>query len=318
MSMKTLCRVLLQVILVTLCCQNTLAQSEDDGVLRILAVGNSFSDDGTEYIPALLDNLGIKNVEIARLYVGGCSLKQHTEFYKKEESPYIYTTSKAGENRWVEQSRHRSLKAALAEGDWDIITLQQRSGFSGIYSTYEPYLDELITIIKQAQPNARIAWHMTWSYSTGSRHNDFARYESNSQKMLEAIYNATLAATEAHPEIEIIIPCGTVIQSLRRSAINNSPRDLTRDGYHMGEGAGRYALACTWYEELIEPYTNISMVGNTLRVNKGSVNVSPIVAAYCQKAARMAVRQNFTIREVKHVKREVQRAKRGNKEKIIE
>ena len=316
--MRTLYRALLCVAFAIVCSPNTFAQSKDDGVLRILAVGNSFSDDGTEYIPALLANLGVKNVEIARLYVGGCSLKQHTDFYKKGESPYIYTTSKAGENRWTEQSKHHSLKAALAEGEWDIISLQQRSGDSGIYSSFEPYLGELITIIKQAQPNARIAWHMTWSYSTNSRHDDFTRYERNSQKMLEAIYDATHAATEAHPEIEIIIPCGTAIQSLRQSAINNSPRDLTRDGYHMGEGAGRYALACTWYEELIEPYTNISMRGNTLRVNKGSVNVSPIVAAYCQRAARMAVRHNFTILEVKHVGREMRRAKRGNKEKIIE
>ena len=33
-----------------------------DGVLRILAIGNSFSDDGMEYLPKLLDNLKIENV----------------------------------------------------------------------------------------------------------------------------------------------------------------------------------------------------------------------------------------------------------------
>jgi hypothetical protein len=42
----------------------------DPDTLRILAVGNSFSDDGTEYIPGLLEAAGIRNVIIARLYIG--------------------------------------------------------------------------------------------------------------------------------------------------------------------------------------------------------------------------------------------------------
>ena len=305
--------------LMTLCLMATPATARKYGeTLRILAIGNSFSNDGMEHLPALLEDLGIENVELARLHIGGCSLERHVKCYNTQEASYEFYHSKAGENRWVKSEEMVPMQHALEMGEWDIITLQQVSGLSGKYESYVPHLDRLIAIVSKAQPQAELVWHMTWSYSTNSRHNDFARYERSSQKMLEAIYDATHAATEAHSEIEIIIPCGTAIQSLRQSAINNSPRDLTRDGYHMGEGAGRYALACTWYEELIEPYTNISMRGNTLRVNKGSVNVSPIVAAYCQKAARMAVRHNFTIREVKHVEREMRRAKRGNKEKIIE
>lgn len=51
--------------------------------LRILAVGNSFSDDGTEYLPGLLEAAGIHNVIVARLYIGGCSLERHCEEYSK-------------------------------------------------------------------------------------------------------------------------------------------------------------------------------------------------------------------------------------------
>ena len=101
-----------------------------DGVLRILAIGNSFSDDGMEYLPKLLDHLKIENVEVARLYVGGCSLKQHVEFYEQEKSPYQFYRSTAGENAWV-KSEGESLKNALQMGDGDIITMQQVSGQSG-------------------------------------------------------------------------------------------------------------------------------------------------------------------------------------------
>ncbi len=290
------------------------AQSHDDGVLRILAIGNSFSDDGMEYIPALLENLDVKNVEVARLFVGGCSLKQHFNFHQNSESPYIFTQSKQGENRWIEHRNKFSLNDALKLGEWDIITLQQQSGNSGIYSSYEPYLGELIKIIRQAQPNARIAWHMTWSYSTNSTHGEFVKYDNDSRKMLAAIMDASQTAAQAHPEIEIIIPAGTTIQLLRQSAINNHPQDLTRDGYHMGYGAGRYALACTWYEVLIAPYTKRSMLGNTLRINKGMVAVTPATAAYCQKAAQRAVRHNFSVKKIKGTKRTLRKIESNNKQ----
>lgn len=316
--MKRLCHTLLCVIFVVLFTHQPFAQNKDNDVLRILAIGNSFSDDAMEYLPVLLENLEIKNVELARLYVGGCSLERHLSYYTKNEAPYVFTSSQAGENRWVESKERYSLQRALSSGEWDIITLQQQSGPSGIYDSFEPYLGELIKIIKQKQPHARIAWHMTWSYSSNSRHNDFARYDKNSQKMLEAIHSATCSAQEAHPEIEIIIPAGTAIQSLRNSAINNHPKDLTRDGYHMGYGAGRYTLACTWYETLIEPYTNTSMIGNTLRINKGSVAVTPIVAAYCQKAAKMANRKKYVVKEVKHIGRYLNKANKRKSHKVIE
>lgn len=289
------------------------AHPDDDGVLRILAIGNSFSDDGTEYIPALLDNLGVKDVEIARLFVGGCTLQQHLSFYQAEQSPYIFSQSKAGDNRWVRHKDKYSLQRALAMGEWDIITLQQQSGRSGIYSSYEPYLGELIQIIRQSQPHALLAWHMTWSYSTNSRHGEFVNYDSDPQKMFGAIYDATQATIKAHPEIEIIIAAGTTVQTLRHSAVNNYPHDLTRDGYHIGYGAGRYALACTWYEALIEPYTNVSMVGNTLSINKGMIAVTPLTAAYCQQAARQAVRHNFSVGKVRGVRRTLRKIEHNNK-----
>lgn len=293
-------------------CTTTAAQTAAKKPLRILAIGNSFSDDGMEYLPALLENLDIKDVEVARLYVGGCSLQQHLSFFNEQKSPYIFNHSEAGENHWVEHKSKVSLQYALSMGEWDIITLQQQSGKSGLYDSYEPYLGELIQIIKEQQPSARIAWHMTWSYSTDSSHGEFPNYNRDQQKMLQAIYDSTQQALQAHPEIEIVIPAGTTIQSLRMSAINNHPHDLTRDGYHMGLGAGRYALACTWYEELIAPYTKVSMTGNTLRINKGMVAVTPITAAYCQKAAQKAVRSNFAPKKIKQVKSILRKIENNN------
>ena len=49
---------------------------ENPDTLRILAIGNSFSDDATQYLPDLLEAAGIHNVILGRLYIGGCTLEE--------------------------------------------------------------------------------------------------------------------------------------------------------------------------------------------------------------------------------------------------
>ena len=292
------------------------AQTKDDGTLRILAIGNSFSDDGTEYLPALLENLNVENVEVARLYVGGCTLEQHVNFYDNSEAAYKFYHSKAGENKWVENPEKVTMQYALAMGEWDIITMQQASGFSGMYDSYTPYLGRLIEAVKKAQPQAELVWHMTWSYSSDSNHKHYKHYNNNQQQMNIAIDNCLHTLLAEFDEIERIVPSGTAVKSLRKSAINNYPKDLTRDGFHMGHGAGRYALACTWYETLVEPYTGKSMMGNTLRVCGGLVSVSDIVALYCQKAAKKAAKHPFKVSNIKVSAAKAAKAE-GNAEQTI-
>lgn len=292
------------------------AQTKDDGTLRILAIGNSFSDDGTEYLPALLENLNVENVEVARLYVGGCTLEQHVNFYDNSEAAYKFYLSKAGENKWVENPEKVTMQYALAMGEWDIITMQQASGFSGMYDSYTPYLGRLIEAVKKAQPQAELVWHMTWSYSSDSNHKHYKHYNNDQQQMNSAIDNCLHTLLAEFDEIERIVPSGTTVKSLRKSAINNYPKDLTRDGFHMGHGAGRYALACTWYETLVEPYTGKSMMGNTLRVCGGLVSVSDIVALYCQKAAKKAAKRPFKVSNIKVSAAKAAKAE-GNAEQTI-
>ena len=292
------------------------AQTKDDGTLRILAIGNSFSDDGTEYLPALLENLNVENVEVARLYVGGCTLEQHVNFYDNSEAAYKFYRSKAGENKWVENPEKVTMQYALAMGEWDIITMQQASGFSGMYDSYTPYLGRLIEVVKKAQPQAELVWHMTWSYSSDSNHKHYKHYNNDQQQMNSAINNCLHTLLAEFDEIERIVPSGTAVKSLRKSAINNYPKDLTRDGFHMGHGAGRYALACTWYETLVEPYTGKSMMGNTLRVCGGLVSVSDVVALYCQKAAKKAAKHPFKVSSIKVSAAKAAKAE-GNAEQTI-
>ena len=267
------------------------ARGKGADTLRILAIGNSFSDDAMEYLPALLDNLGVENVSLARLYVAGCSLERHMKMYNNDKAAYQYYRSEAGCNRWAKAARNVSLRQALADGVWDIVVMQQASGFSGRYESYKPYLDSLIAVVRRAQPHARLAWHMTWAYASGSTHPQFADYGSDRTQMYEEICGAVRQMLHEHPHtFRYLIPSGAVIESLRLSEVNNPPMDFTRDGYHMDFGAGRYALACTWYEVLIRPFTHRTMRNNSLLSIWGDMKVDDRMASYCRQAAWRAAR----------------------------
>lgn len=267
------------------------ARGKGADTLRILAIGNSFSDDAMEYLPALLDNLGVENVSLARLYVAGCSLERHMKMYNNDKAAYQYYRSEAGCNRWAKAARNVSLRQALADGVWDIVVMQQASGFSGRYESYEPYLDSLIAIVRRAQPHARLAWHMTWAYASGSTHPQFADYGRDRTRMYDAICDAVRQMLDEHPHtFRYLIPSGAVIESLRLSEVNNPPMDFTRDGYHLDFGAGRYALACTWYEVLIRPFTHRTMRNNSLLSIWGDMKVDDRMASYCRQAAWRAAR----------------------------
>ena len=141
--------------------------------LRILAIANSFGDDGTQWLPDLLEGAGIHNVIVARLYIGGCSLERHCKEYRDNLQNYRYDKSKA--NRWERIADKTGLLTGLED---------------------EPWIGELIGIIRRhcTNPDAAIVWHGTWAYARSSHHKDFPWYGNNQMinrakvKILPALY----------------------------------------------------------------------------------------------------------------------------------
>ncbi|MDR1523921.1 MAG: DUF4886 domain-containing protein, partial [Tannerella sp.] len=68
--------------------------------LKILGIGNSFTDDGMQYLPDLLEGAGIENVTLGKLSLGGCSLERHYQLYLSGDSAYNYRKSFPGKNLW--------------------------------------------------------------------------------------------------------------------------------------------------------------------------------------------------------------------------
>lgn len=209
--------------------------------MRILSIGNSFSEDAQAYLHALAQQRGIDLV-CENLAIGGCSLQTHWNNVAGNHKEYLYGVN----GTWV--AHPVTVAEVIEKGHYDAVTLQQVSGLSGQYETYQPYLSDLAAYVREKQPGADLYFHRTWAYEIDSPHGDFPRYDRNQRKMYDAICAASDAACLVTGAT--MIHSGTVIQRLRETVrafdVANGGESLCRDSFHMSETYGRYAVALTW------------------------------------------------------------------------
>jgi hypothetical protein len=180
------------------------------------------------------------------------------------------------------------MERGLADEDWDYVSFQQGSAFSGIPDSYA-LLPELVEYVKARVPeDAVFMFHQTWAYSKDSKHKEYHRYDNDQMKMYNAIVTAVEEVIPQIKDIKIVIPSGTAIQNARTSILGD---DLTRDGYHLSKPFGRYVASCTWLQAVLGK----NPVGNTYCPE----GMTPEQCRAAQKAARKAVRKPSKITEIK-------------------
>lgn len=205
-------------------------------MIKILAIGNSFSQDSTALLQLLTDEIEVRN-----LYIGGCSLDMHVANIENDAAKY-----ELQENGEKMQNALVSIKEALISDKWDYITVQQVSGRSGVYDSFYPYLDMLLKYVRKYS-DAEIILHETWSYEIGSGHPDFGTYNSDREQMAQAI-------KDAYEKVSLkenlrIIKVGEAVQSLRAKPsfdYKNGGLSLNRDGFHLSLNYGRLLAAAVW------------------------------------------------------------------------
>ena len=203
--------------------------------MNILAIGNSFSCDATRYLHDIARARGV-NIEVANLYIGGCPLDRHFRNMLSGERAYELYYNGHGTGFAM------SLKEALLNREWDIITIQQASHLSFRKESYIPYAETLAEYVRSCAPKAKIFMHETWAYEDGSaRLHDVAGYEK-AEDMLQDIKKAYHEIAD-ELELDGFIPSGEMLYKLTESGI---PK-IHRDTFHASFGLGRYALGLLWY-----------------------------------------------------------------------
>ncbi len=220
-------------------------------VIKVLAIGNSFSEDAVEqYLYELAKAQG-DSLVIGNAYIPACTIDMHLFYLNNSVKRYAYRKVVGGV-KTVEKSVN--LQRIILDEPWDIITLQQGSLCSGLPETYKnlPNLKRAVKLLA-TNPSVDIWWHMTWAYAKGFKSDKFEIYGNDQQKMYNDIVSCVRNEVPKS-NITYVIPSGTAIRLMRMRKGDT----LNRDGQHLTLNIGRYTVACVWCEML----TGKSVEGN--------------------------------------------------------
>ena len=204
---------------------------------KILCIGNSFSCDATRYLYQMAHSAG-EELRIANLYIGGCPLVRHA--FNAQARSRDYELYFNGFATGFMVSSHE----ALLSNEWDFITLQQASGKSFDWDSYQPYLTIMQDYLRLFGKKAEIVVHQTWGYENGFERLErfgFADHDEMFEKV-RVCYDKMADFLGAR-----IIPSGRAVQL----ACDANVTRMHRDGYHLSKGAGRYVAAAVWMETLL-------------------------------------------------------------------
>lgn len=279
--------------------------------IRILAIGNSFMQDALTYVPFILPNIADIELEMGILYEPSQTLAGHWNNVQNNTAAYILYLYR-GRGCW-ENLGKKSIQQTIDSREWDTIILSQTGTRGADYSTYQPYLNNLIRDLYTILPYpVKFVWY---SAQNGPKYGG----RSFTEEEIMALYQGNIAATKrvlAETLCEAVIPVGTAVQNAR----NTSLRDVgeygllcSPDGAHLQEGLpcqlAAYVVCLTILE--LCGFSNKSIYGDTTRAtaewiadknipgrNGKSVGITDENCRLAQICAIMAHKYPFQITDV--------------------
>ena len=216
--------------------------------MRILSIGNSFSDDAQRYLRAIAASEGVE-IETLNLCIGGCSLERHAGNIKSGERAYLFHY-----NGDLNCEDLVTIEEGITMREWDIVTIQQVSVLSFKEDSFYPYVNEIADYVRAKLPNAKIYIHKTWAYEWECPRSFEITDGKGSQFMLDGLRHAYKRA-KSEIGADGIIPSGELMELLRQRGVT----DIYRDSFHAGYGLARYAIGLLWFKL----FTGRSVLNNT-------------------------------------------------------
>lgn len=253
-----------------------------DGVTKVLVIGNSFSDDGVEsYLHEMARSTG-KPMIIGNLFRGGAPLDFHLK--NALGNIKIYSYRKTTIDGIKSNTDRTSILEALKDENWDYICYQQASVTSGNWSSVEQSLPQLHAYVAE---NYRVStvkylYHQTWAYGQNAVTANFEKYDRNQQLMYNQIVDVSRKIDELIPLYKLI-PTGTAIQNGRSSYAGDN---FTREAYHLDLVLGRFTAASTWYQTLFSDINTMTYRPSYLGEEHSNL---------AKQAAELAVKNPFAV-----------------------
>lgn len=226
-------------------CQKTTRES-DNQLLRILAIGNSYSQDALAYVPFIMQNMDVGvDVHIGILMMSSSTVANHVDNFENEKEAYTFYLFEGGKSWSIKNIK--TIQGALSS-HWDIILI---SGISlrDRYSSNHPDLNRLVDCI-QSSINYPVQYVWMLSQVRPALINSGA---NSSEDSILSRFSETAAYAKRilnETPIEMIIPVGTAIQNARTvlefkrmGDYANNPNNTSGNGYlcaydgvHLQEG----------------------------------------------------------------------------------
>ncbi len=275
--------------------------------VRLLAIGNSFSNNALRHFAGLVEASGNRAV-IGHACIGGCDFDRHVRHAEAyEQDPQAPNGRPYAGNK--------SLQDLLRQEVWEFVTIQQVSHKAPRPETYQPGADRLIALIRRYAPQAEIVVHQTWAYR-----DDHPKGGTKAFVSTDDMYRKVRHAYDAFCQEKgfRLIPCGDAMEAARRDPAwgpfvpdpdfnpktavypalprnekrslhgsyawhldkTSGTRKLGADRFHANL-QGEYLLGCVW----LEFFFNESAVGNPFVPS----NLSVKDAAILQRIAHAVV-----------------------------
>ena len=205
----------------------TVRPARSEKPLKVLMIGNSFTGSVMHETPKLAKSAGLQ-LDIVQCGIGGCPLEKHWANVEKSADknfkPYTIQASLAS-GETGKFPKNANVTDMLVADKWDIVTIQQASGKSTSYDTYQPYADNLIAKIKELAPQAEIVIQQTWSYAPYDGR--LKTWKMTPKEMYEALKKAYGQLASKHGLR--LIPTADAVQLFRDRLPVDYGKLLTRD-----------------------------------------------------------------------------------------
>jgi hypothetical protein len=297
-----------RLFVLTVLCLVAVSAAEPVSKLRLLVIGNSFSGNALQYFDEIVTAAGC-TAEVKHLSIGGSPLALHWGKVEKALKDPADPEAKYGKD-----GSGGTLLEHLAKGPWDVVTMQQYSRAAHDPASYRPFADNLVALIRERAPQARLCIQQTWTYRV-----DDPRFDGGPKSDLpntEDMHNRVRAAyVGVAKDLKLdVIPSGqafwlagsdpawgfkidatwnsktTEFPSLpdQRHSLHigwswsekDGKKTLGFDGRHANK-TGEYLAGCVWFETLYRR----SVVGNAFRPKE----ISAEDAAFLQQIAHKVV-----------------------------
>ena len=295
----------------------------DKSTFRVLDIGNSFTQDCTNYMPSLVTyltankGLDVSNMSFTGAYRGGASYKNWFDiFHDKDTSSYTISKIFGGLNETYNGTagagNGEKFRRCLQEHKFDLIIIHQVSTYSGTYEQWEGhgadgYLKEFVRLLRYYQPQAHIGFLMVHASPR-----QMASGETTTREQWQRIANGAKWIAQNYG-MDFVIPAGTAVENLRISKWGHIDQDLTkgfvahqltRDNHHMADGLCRYTGTCAYWETVFAPYFGITSyncgwtyqsVNPPSGYEQDTIQVTAYNAQAAQMATMLAVNDMYTL-----------------------